>query len=147
MGKQNNYTVTKAFLESYVASKGRILSLQEDLYFWENYGANISQKISDDPAPTTRSTSSKAERAAINHADTIRQLKHEIAVCENQRDAVYDAINQVSRDRYRELLEARYIAGLSVGRIATNFNKSYSSVYRMLEKAEKMVNDAGKRDK
>jgi len=132
------YNEKKRFLEQYVYSVRRIKRLQQEYEEWETIGTNITQKLSNTGIRSS-DNQSKVEKAAIHLANIQNTILDEMQESEYTRTEIENTINSVKDLRRRELLEMKYIRGLSVHKIAMKWDKAEQDIYRQLRTAVKKI--------
>lgn len=125
------YNEKKTFLESYGYSVRKIKRLQQEYEEWETIGTNITQKFSNTPVQTS-GDQSKVEKCAIHLANIKDAILEEMATAEFCRSEIEEAIEQIKDTRRRELIELRYITGLSAHKIANKLGKPDKNIYKQL---------------
>ena len=128
------YNEKKTFLESYGYSVRKIKRLQQEYEEWETIGTNITQKLSDTHVQTS-GDQSKVEKCAIHLANIKDAILEEMATAEFCRSEIEEAIERIKDTRRKELIELRYIKGLSAHKIAKEMNKPDKNIYKQLHNA------------
>lgn len=132
------YREKKIFLESYQVSQRKIKGLQREIEQWETIATGITQKLSA-TATHTNGTTSKIENCAVKISEIERNIANELNIAKINREQVKTAIDNVKDVRKREILELKYINGLSVHRIAIDYDKADDNIYKMLRTAIKTM--------
>lgn len=132
------YKEKQMILSSYCYHTRKIRSLQEELERWQSIGTNITQKITPIICHTNDNTS-KVERCAIKCAEIEEQILNELMVAEDSRRYILDAIESVQDMRRKEVLEMRFISGISVHQIAIRLDKSEDNIYKLLRTSIKRI--------
>lgn len=129
------YKEKVAYLESYQSILLRIDGLSHELQKWEDIAVRINQNYS--PVPFTGSgNNSKVEGAAVNAANISHVIYLDLISAIQARDSIKRVINERCKKlRYRELIEAHYIHGLSMGKIARNQKREYQATWKMMKSA------------
>ena len=129
------YKEKVAYLESYQSILLRIDGLSHELQKWEDIAVRINQNYS--PVPGAGSgNNSKIETAAVNAANISHVLYLDLKGAIQARDNIKRVIaEKCPKMRYRELIEAHYIHGLSMGKIARNQKREYQATWKMMKSA------------
>ena len=128
------YNEKKKYLESYIYSVRKIKRLQQEYEEWETIGTNITQKFNNTPVQVS-GNHSRVETCAIHLANIQESIIQEMQEAEFNRTMIEDAINSIRDIRRRELVELRYIKGLSAHKIATKWGKPDKNIYKQLRNA------------
>lgn len=132
------YRQKKTFLESYLANARRIKALTYEIERWETLATGITQKLKQDVV-SGGAVDSKIENYAIKIVELENQLQLEINAAMQTRDETLYIISKAKNYRYRELLELRYVNGLSVRRIAREMEKTEDNIYKLIRLAIKTL--------
>ena len=128
------YNEKKRFLESYIYSIRKVKGLQNELEELLTISTGITQKLK--PVMVQGgSNSNKIENGAIKMAELEDKIEQEIERAISRREDVERVISQIRDTRRREIVEMRYIHGMSVSRIAHEIEKEDTNVYKMLRKS------------
>ncbi len=132
------YNEKKRYLERYIYSVRKVKRLQQEYTEWETIGTNITQKLSQTGVRAS-DNQSKVERCAIHLAGIQDSILSEIQAAEYNRAEIELLLGNVKDLRHRELLEMKYIRGMSVQKIAFQRNKPEQDIYRQLRTALKRM--------
>ena len=132
------YNEKKRYLERYIYSVRKVKRLQQEYTEWETIGTNITQKLSQ-TGVRAGDNQSKVERCAIHLASIQDSILSEIQAAEYNRAEIELLLGNVKDLRHRELLEMKYIRGMSVQKIAFQRNKPEQDIYRQLRTALKKM--------
>lgn len=127
------YNEKRRYLDRYSYSIRRVKNLNRELEEWRTIATNITQKIT----PVTvknKDNESKIERCAIRIAEIENDILMEIEAADEYREQINNAVNNIKDTRRRELIEMRFITGLSVNRIAGIVGKDEDNIYKMIRK-------------
>lgn len=111
----------KIFLQQYQESQKRISALAEEMEKWGCLATKVNQAY-DITGSGSGKGSSKAETGAINISSILAKINAEIKDAEILRQSVKDAIKKAQKKRYMELLEMRYINGLTTAAISNSLH-------------------------
>ena len=132
------YNEKRRYLDRYSYSVRRVKNLNRELEEWQTIATNITQKIT----PVTvknKDNESKIERCAIRIAEIENDILNEISAAEEYREQISTAVDSIKDTRRRELIEMRYITGLSVNNIAGIIGKDEDNIYKMIRKTIKSM--------
>ena len=127
------YNEKRNFLGRYGYSIRRVKNLNRELEEWRTIATNITQKLT----PVTvknHDNESKVERCAIRISEIEKDILEEISAAEEYREQITVAVEGIKDTRRRELIEMRYITGLSVNNIAGIIGKDEDNIYKMIRK-------------
>lgn len=127
------YNEKRRYLDRYSYSIRRVKNLNRELEEWRTIATNITQKIT----PVTvknKDNESKIERCAIRIAEIENDILMEIEAADEYREQINNAVNNIKDTRRRELIEMRFITGLSVNHIAGIIGKDEDNIYKMIRK-------------
>jgi DNA-directed RNA polymerase specialized sigma24 family protein len=125
------YNEKKQFLENYGYSVRKIKRLLQEYEEWETIGTSITQKFSNTPVQVSGNRS-RVESCALKLAELQQAILEEMEEAEFCRTEIESAIGGIKDTRRRELLEMRYIKGLSAHKIATKMGKLDKNIYKQL---------------
>ena len=131
------YNEKKRFLEGYVYSVRRIKGLQRELEEWQTIATGITQKLKD--IPIRSSGNNKIEDCAIKMAELENQLYDEIEKATQKRESIQIVVNQIRDLRRREIIELRYVHGLSVNMISYELDKDCENIYKIIRRTIKSL--------
>ena len=124
----------KIFLQQYQDAQKRIYALTEEMEKWGCIATKVNQAY-DITGFGNGKGSSKTEMGAINISSILAKINAEIKDAEIVRQSVKDAVKKVQKKRYRELLEMRYINGLTPHEISDLYEKDERSIRRSINHA------------
>ena len=124
----------KIFLQQYQDAQKRIYALTEEMEKWGCIATKVNQAY-DITGCGNGKGSSKTEMGAINISSILAKINAEIKDAEIVRQSVKDAVKKVQKKRYRELLEMRYINGLTPHEISDLYEKDERSIRRSINHA------------
>ena len=124
----------KIFLQQYQDAQKRIYALTEEMEKWVCLAAKANQAY-DITGRGNVKGSSKTEIGAINISPILAKINAEIKDAETVRQSVKEAVKKVQKKRYRELLEMRYINGLTPHEISDLYEKDERSIRRTINHA------------
>jgi len=125
------YNEKKQFLENYGYSVRKIKRLLQEYEEWETIGTSITQKFNNTPVQVSGNRS-RVESCALKLAELQQAILEEMEEAEFCRAEIESAIGGIKDTRRRELLELRYIKGLSVHKIASKRNCPDKNIYKQL---------------
>lgn len=125
------YNEKKHFLEKYGYNVRKIKRLLQEYEEWETIGTSITQKFSNTPVKVSGNRS-RVETCAVHLANLQQKILDEMAEAEYSRTEIETAIGSIRDIRKRELIELRYIKGLSVHKIASKWNRPDKNIYKQL---------------
>ena len=111
----------------------KIKGLEFEREKWHNIGLDIAQKYSD--MPPCGGSDSKVEKSAVGAQAIYETICEEEAAAKILREEIKKAIQTVKKARYRQVLEMRYINGMTVYRIADEYSKSEQNIRKILKNA------------
>ena len=132
------YNEKKRFLESYISSVRRIKGLQREIEEWTTIATGITQKLRDIPIRSSNS-GNKIEDCAVRIAEFENQLVEELEEAEYNRVQVQDALNQIRDSRRREIMELRYVHGLTVNMISYELDKDQDNIHKIIRRTIKSM--------
>ena len=124
----------KIFFQHYQDAQKRIYALTEEMEKWGCIATKVNQAY-DITGCGNGKGSSKAETGAVNIASILAKINAEIKDAETVRQSVKEAVKKVQKKRYRELLEMRYINGLTPHEISDLYEKDERSIRRTINHA------------
>ena len=124
----------KIFLQQYQDAQKRIYALTEEMEKWGCIATKVNQGY-DITGCGNGKGSSKAETGAVNIASILAEIQKDINDAVILRQSVKDAINKAKKKRYRELLERRYINGMTPAKISELYGKDERSIRRTINHA------------
>ena len=124
----------KIFLQQYQDAQKRIYALTEEMEKWGCIATKVNQEYDITGSGNVKG-SSKTEMGAINISSILAKINAEIKDAEIVRQSVKDAVKKVQKKRYRELLEMRYINGLTPHEISDLYEKDERSIRRSINHA------------
>jgi RNA polymerase sigma factor (sigma-70 family) len=125
------YNEKKQFLENYGYSVRKIKRLLQEYEEWETIGTSITQKFNNTPVQVS-GNHSRVETCAMHLANLQQTILEEMEEAEYCRSEIETAIGTIRDTRRRELLELRYLKGLSVHKIASKRNCPDKNIYKQL---------------
>ena len=106
------------YLMHYQNLQNRIIGLTHEIEKWESIASKVNSAIKGSGV-SSGDNSSKVERGAVNVADIINSIQTEINSAKDVREEVLTTIRtKCGKMRHRELLEMRFVNGMSEREIA-----------------------------
>lgn len=130
------YNEKKRFLEGYISSVRRIKGLQRELEEWQTIATGITQKLQDIPIKAS-GNKSKIEDCALRIAEIEADLIEEIEEAEYNKRQIADVVGRIKDTRRREIIELRYVHGLSVNMISFELDKDRENIYKTIRRTIK----------
>jgi len=132
------YNEKKRYLEGYISSVRRIKGLQRELEEWQTIATNITQKLREIPIRSSN-PGNKMEDCAMQMAEIEDKLLKEMQEANLKRDQVQESVSKIRDTRRREIIELRYVHGLSVNRISYELDKDRDNVYKIIRRTIKSM--------
>lgn len=131
-GSKMDYKRKLDYLYGYKNKMARIRVLIEEHDRWMAIGAKVNQAYSADAGGSHGDGSSRVEISAIELAKIDDELKQAV----RERDKILRTIRTKSRHkRYQEILELRFIGGLSYNKLSDAIDKDVRTVQRVVRRA------------
>ena len=121
------------YLDGYRRKMAKIDGLLMEREKWLAIGTKVSQDIrTEDSGHSSSEPTSRVEMAAIE----LSIIDSEIEKAAKRREEIGQVIKAgAKRSRYAELLEMRFVHGMSVYRIANILNRNERTIRRVIRKA------------
>lgn len=123
----------KAYLSKYKFLDNAINQKLEECEKWRAMAEKITPTLSD--MPKSQSGANRIETAVEHIAQLEEEINKKVDELVRIRRNIEDSLQSVKDDTLRNLLEYRYIYGLTWEQIAVKMNYSYRNVTRMHGKA------------
>ena len=134
MGEVNEFERKKMYLNQYQEAQRKIAGLTAEMEKWGCIATKVNQAYDITGSGKVKG-SSKTEMGAINISSILAKINAEIKDAETVRQSVKEAVKKVQKKRYRELLEMRYINGLTPHEISDLYEKDERSIRRSINHA------------
>lgn len=134
MGEVSEFERKKMYLNQYQEAQRKIAGLTAEMEKWGCLATKVNQAYDITGSGNVKG-SSKTEMGAINISSILAKINSEIKDAETVRQSVKEAVKKVQKKRYRELLEMRYINGLTPHEISDLYEKDERSIRRTLNHA------------
>lgn len=134
MGEVSEFERKKLYLNQYQEAQRKIAGLTAEMEKWVCIATKVNQAY-DITGCGNGKGSSKAETGAVNIASILAEIQKDINDAVILRQSVKDAINKAKKKRYRELLERRYINGMTPAKISELYGKDERSIRRTINHA------------
>ena len=134
MGEVNEFERKKMYLNQYQEAQRKIAGLTAEMEKWGCLATKVNQAYDITGSGNVKG-SSKTEMGAINISSILAKINAEIKDAETVRQSVKEAVKKVQKKRYRELLEMRYINGLTPHEISDLYEKDERSIRRTINHA------------
>ena len=129
----------REYLMRYQNAQNRIIGLAHEIEKWQGIAEKVNSALNNSGV-SSGDNSSKIERGAINVVDIITSIKIEINSAKDVRDEVLNTIRtKCGKMRYRELLEMRFVNGMSEREIAKINKKDVKSISKAITAAIKSI--------
>ena len=129
----------REYMMRYQNAQNRIIGLTHEIEKWQGIAEKVNSAINNSGISAC-DNSSKVERGAINVADIIKSIQTEINSAKDVRDEVLAAIHtKCGKMRHRELLEMRFVNGMSENEIAKINKKDVKSISKAITAAIKSM--------
>ena len=129
----------REYMMRYQNAQNRIIGLTHEIEKWQGIAEKVNSAINNSGISAC-DNSSKVERGAINVADIITSIQIEINSAKDVRDEVLAAIHtKCGKMRHRELLEMRFVNGMSENEIAKINKKDVKSISKAITAAIKSM--------
>ena len=129
----------REYMMRYQNAQNRIIGLTHEIEKWQGIAAKVNSAINNSGISAC-DNSSKVERGAINVADIITSIQIEINSAKDVREEVLAAIHtKCGKMRHRELLEMRFVNGMSDYEIAKINKKDVKSISKAITAAIKSM--------
>ena len=104
---------------------------------WIAIGAKCTQSFGENGnGGGGTKTDNRIEKAAMMMLELSQKIEAEMELAINDRDMIIETIrNKSKKQRYAELLEWRFIGGLSNYKISNRINKDVKTIQRIMRKA------------
>lgn len=121
------------YLSQYQDVMRRIKGLEFEREKWHNIGLDIAQKYSD--MPPCGNSDSKVEKSAVGAQAIYETICEEEEAAKILREDIKKSIQTVKKARHRQVLEMRYINGMTLYRIALEYEKSERNIRNIIKNA------------
>lgn len=129
----------REYLMHYQSAQNRIIGLTHEIEKWQGIAEKVNSAINNSGI-SSGDNGSKVERGAVNVADIIKSIQTEINSAKDVRDEVLAAIHtKCGKMRHRELLEMRFVNGMSENEIAKINKKDVKSISKAITAAIKSM--------
>lgn len=129
----------REYLMQYQSAQNRIIGLTHEIEKWQGIAEKVNSAINNSGISAC-DNSSKVERGAINVVDIVKSIQTEINSAKDVRDEVLAAIHtKCGKMRHRELLEMRFVNGMSENEIAKINKKDVKSISKAITAAIKSM--------
>ena len=129
----------REYMMRYQNAQNRIIGLTHEIEKWQGIAEKVNSAINNSGISAC-DNSSKVERGAINVADIITSIQIEINSAKDVREEVLAAIHtKCGKMRHRELLEMRFVNGMSEHEIAKINKKDVKSISKAITAAIKSM--------
>lgn len=119
----------KEFLQQYIAAEAEERRLELEIERWRARAAKMTAGY--ESTPSGGGDGRSLERAVARIDELIRQLTSQRDRLARLRQEIGAAIDSVPEPKLRELLQMRYIDGMTFEKIAVEMNYSYVHICRM----------------
>lgn len=126
------------YLSRYIPLSGRINRMLEEQYRWKCLAMKVTQNFS--PAPGGGESGSPIERPMDKVDELERKITQAIDELADIRMEIEAVLGQLEDDTLRELMEYRYIDGLTWERIAEKMHYSWRHTCRLHGEALAKIN-------
>ena len=122
---------SKDFFRQVRIAETELKILNEKLRHYEEIGLSLSSALGSSIGKNTNKSSSRVEMAAINAVDVLRDLDDQKAHFMAVIARAEQVIRQIPQDKYRRILNLRYLCGWSFRSISDELEyNDPNSVYR-----------------
>lgn len=129
----------REYLMQYQSAQNRIIGLTHEIEKWQGIAEKVNSALNN-AGVLSCGNSSKVERGAVNVADIITSIQKEIDSAKQIRDEVFTTIQKkCGKMRHRELLEMRFVNGMSENEIAKINKKDVKSISKAITAAIKSM--------
>ena len=129
----------REYLMHYQSAQNRIIGLTHEIEKWQGIAEKVNSALNN-AGVLSGGNGSKVERGAVNVADIITSIQKEIDSAKQIRDEVFTAIQtKCGKMRHRELLEMRFVNGMSENEIAKINKKDVKSISKAITAAIKSM--------
>lgn len=129
----------REYLMQYQSAQNRIIGLTHEIEKWQGIAEKVNSAMNNSGV-SSGDNSSKVERGAVNVADIITSIQKEIDSAKQIRDEVFTTIQtKCGKMRHRELLEMRFVNGMSENEIAKINKKDVKSISKAITAAIKSM--------
>lgn len=129
----------REYLMLYQNAQNRIIGLTHEIEKWQGIAEKVNSALNN-AGVLSGGNSSKVERGAINVVDIVKSIQIEINSAKDVRDEVLATIHtKCGKMRHRELLEMRFVNGMSENEIAKINKKDVKSISKAITAAIKSM--------
>lgn len=129
----------REYLMHYQHAQNRIIGLTHEIEKWQGIAEQVNSALNN-YGISSGDNGSKVERGAVNVADIITSIQKEIDSAKQVRDEVFTTIQtKCGKMRHRELLEMRFVNGMSENEIAKINKKDVKSISKAITAAIKSM--------
>ena len=129
----------REYLMQYQSAQNRIIGLTHEIEKWQGIAEKVNSALNN-YGISSGDNGSKVERGAVNVADIITSIQKEIDSAKDVRDEVLATIRtKCGKMRHRELLEMRFVNGMSENEIAKINKKDVKSISKAITAAIKSI--------
>lgn len=129
----------REYLMLYQNAQNRIIGLTHEIEKWQGIAEKVNSAMNNSGV-SSGDNRSKVERGAINVVDIVKSIQIEINSAKQIRDEVFTTIQtKCGKMRHRELLEMRFVNGMSENEIAKINKKDVKSISKAITAAIKSI--------
>ena len=129
----------REYLMLYQSAQKRIIGLTHEIEKWQGIAEKVNSALNN-AGVLSGDNGSKVERGAINVVDIVKSIQTEINSAKDVRDEVLAAIQtKCGKMRHRDLLEMRFVNGMSDYEIAKINKKDVKSISKSITAAIKSM--------
>ena len=129
----------REYLMQYQSAQNRIIGLTHEIEKWQGIAEQVNSALNN-AGVLSGGNGSKVERGAVNVVDIVKSIQTEINSAKDVRDEVLAAIRtKCCKMRHRELLEMRFVNGMSENEIAKINKKDVKSISKAITAAIKSM--------
>ena len=129
----------REYLMLYQNAQNRIIGLTHEIEKWQGIAEKVNSSMNNSGV-SAGDNSSKVEIGAINVVDIVKSIQIEINSAKDVREEVLAAIHtKCGKMRHRELLEMRFVNGMSEREIAKINKKDVKSISKAITAAIKSM--------
>ena len=129
----------REYLMRYQNAQNRIIGLTHEIEKWQGIAEKVNSALNNSGV-SSGDNSSKVEIGAINVVDIVTSIQKEIDSAKQIRDEVFTTIHtKCGKMRHRELLEMRFVNGMSENEIAKINKKDVKSISKAITAAIKSI--------
>ena len=121
----------KEYLSRLRSIELRLMAEANEIEALSDMATHITSAINSDGIHTSGATSDKLGNCVSRLVDLQREIDSDILMLEKVRGEIITSLDNVSNDKYRELLRMRYVGHMTFEEIAIAMDKTYRWITKL----------------